>query len=158
MVDEGCKAESRGLRSLHISASVGIDDIAREASRQRQRQARPSGGHLLYKYSSTMAHQQTSPPPPPPQWVLDLNSTPTSRPRSTNIPDPPGYSAAISGKVCNSHYLYYHQTHVFSSGPQPPNNNSSSSSHVKRPRPKKPIRSSLRNPGKSPWRPPNNFP
>ncbi|MCJ1301581.1 hypothetical protein MMC08_004382 [Hypocenomyce scalaris] len=45
-----------------------------------------------------MADKHVSPPPPPPQWVLDLNSTPVTRPKSTNIPDPPGYSAAISGK------------------------------------------------------------
>lgn len=49
-----------------------------------------------------MTNEEVSPPPPPPQWVLDLNSTPTARPKSTNIPDPPGYSAALSGKVCHS--------------------------------------------------------
>lgn len=30
-------------------------------------------------------------PPPPPQWVLDLNSTPPSKPKTT-FPDPPGYT------------------------------------------------------------------
>lgn len=32
-------------------------------------------------------------PPPPPQWVLDLNSTPPSRPKNTSIPDPPGFQS-----------------------------------------------------------------
>ncbi|KAJ9635882.1 hypothetical protein H2201_000124 [Coniosporium apollinis] len=44
------------------------------------------------------AVQQQPPPPPPPQWVLDLNSTPSPRPRNSNIPDPPGYTAASGGK------------------------------------------------------------
>ncbi|ORY01735.1 hypothetical protein BCR34DRAFT_605814 [Clohesyomyces aquaticus] len=39
-----------------------------------------------------------SPPPPPPQWVYDLNSAPASKPKSSSIPDPPGYSAALSSK------------------------------------------------------------
>lgn len=33
-----------------------------------------------------------APPPPPPQWVLDLNSTPPTRPKAA-VPDPPGYIA-----------------------------------------------------------------
>lgn len=36
-------------------------------------------------------------PPPPPQWVIDLNSPPAVKPKSTGIPDPPGFSAAASG-------------------------------------------------------------
>ncbi|CAK4033404.1 ER membrane complex subunit 4 [Lecanosticta acicola] len=36
------------------------------------------------------------PPPPPPQWVLDLNSTPPSKPKSNAYPDPPGYTAPTS--------------------------------------------------------------
>lgn len=35
------------------------------------------------------------PPPPPPQWVLDLNSTPPSKTK-TSFPDPPGYSSSTS--------------------------------------------------------------
>ncbi|KAG4436438.1 hypothetical protein IFR05_008093 [Cadophora sp. M221] len=35
--------------------------------------------------------------PPPPQWVLDLNSPPTAKSKSTTIPDPPGFTAAASG-------------------------------------------------------------
>ncbi|KAF2181378.1 hypothetical protein K469DRAFT_589735 [Zopfia rhizophila CBS 207.26] len=38
-----------------------------------------------------------SQPPPPPQWVLDLNSAPVSKPKSS-IPDPPGYTATVSSK------------------------------------------------------------
>ncbi|KAF2748662.1 transmembrane protein 85 [Sporormia fimetaria CBS 119925] len=34
---------------------------------------------------------------PPPQWVTDLNSTPTSKPKSS-FPDPPGYTAPLSAK------------------------------------------------------------
>lgn len=37
--------------------------------------------------------QRQPPPPPPPQWVVDLNTPPTPRSRSNNIPDPPGFSA-----------------------------------------------------------------
>ncbi|KAF2464437.1 uncharacterized protein BDR25DRAFT_242381 [Lindgomyces ingoldianus] len=37
-------------------------------------------------------------PPPPPQWVIDLNSTPASKPKNLSIPDPPGYTAALSSK------------------------------------------------------------
>jgi len=36
--------------------------------------------------------------PPPPQWVLDLNSSPAPKPKSTNIIDPPGFTAK-AGKV-----------------------------------------------------------
>lgn len=32
-------------------------------------------------------------PPPPPQWVLDLNSTSPSKPRSGTFPDPPGFTS-----------------------------------------------------------------
>ena len=37
-------------------------------------------------------------PPPPPQWVLDLNSKPTSKPRPGTFPNPPGYIAPTSIK------------------------------------------------------------
>ncbi|KAI9842726.1 MAG: hypothetical protein M1838_003006 [Thelocarpon superellum] len=43
--------------------------------------------------------QKNVPPPPPPSWVLDLNSPPRLRPKSGNIPDPPGFSA--SGSTSN---------------------------------------------------------
>ncbi|KAF2662571.1 transmembrane protein 85 [Lophiostoma macrostomum CBS 122681] len=39
----------------------------------------------------------SSSPPPPPQWVLDLKSTPSSKPKSS-FPDPPGYTAPLSAK------------------------------------------------------------
>ncbi|OCK76109.1 hypothetical protein K432DRAFT_336304 [Lepidopterella palustris CBS 459.81] len=39
-----------------------------------------------------------SQPPPLPQWVLDLNSTPSPKPKPTAIPDPPGFTAALSAK------------------------------------------------------------
>lgn len=32
-------------------------------------------------------------PPPPPQWVLDINSTSPSKPRSGTFPDPPGFTS-----------------------------------------------------------------
>ncbi|PBP28078.1 putative ER membrane DUF1077 domain protein [Diplocarpon rosae] len=38
-----------------------------------------------------------SAPPPPPKWVTDLNSPPPAKPKSTGIPDPPGFTAAASG-------------------------------------------------------------
>ncbi|KAH0556204.1 hypothetical protein GP486_005868 [Trichoglossum hirsutum] len=38
-----------------------------------------------------MAQTRSSPPPPPPNWLIDLNSKPVPTPRSTSIPDPPGY-------------------------------------------------------------------
>jgi len=41
---------------------------------------------------------QAIPPPPPPQWVLDLNTPPATKPKSSSIPDPPGYSTALTGK------------------------------------------------------------
>ncbi|KAL1592345.1 hypothetical protein SLS60_011423 [Paraconiothyrium brasiliense] len=34
-------------------------------------------------------------PPPPPQWVLDLNTSPITKPK-TNIADPPGYTASLT--------------------------------------------------------------
>ena len=37
-------------------------------------------------------------PPPPPQWVLDLNSSPATKPAHKSIPDPPGYTAALTRK------------------------------------------------------------
>lgn len=37
-------------------------------------------------------------PPPPPQWVLDLNSTPASRPKNASLADPPGYTASLTKK------------------------------------------------------------
>ncbi|CAI6337664.1 unnamed protein product [Periconia digitata] len=43
--------------------------------------------------SSTMTQ-----PPPPPQWVLDLNSNPTTKPKNPSIPDPPGYTPALTRK------------------------------------------------------------
>ncbi|KAF1813545.1 hypothetical protein P152DRAFT_323558 [Eremomyces bilateralis CBS 781.70] len=46
-----------------------------------------------------MASQGPNPlPPPPPQWVLDMNSTPGSKPKTANIPDPPGFSASGGSK------------------------------------------------------------
>ncbi|RDW69523.1 ER membrane protein complex subunit 4 [Coleophoma cylindrospora] len=42
------------------------------------------------------------PPPTPPSWVVDLNEPPVSKPKSTAIPDPPGFPAALSGKKQNS--------------------------------------------------------
>ncbi|KAK5009308.1 hypothetical protein LTR28_001675 [Elasticomyces elasticus] len=40
----------------------------------------------------------SAPPPPPPQWVLDLNSAPTTKPKTSNFPEPPGYTAPLSAK------------------------------------------------------------
>ena len=37
-------------------------------------------------------------PPPPPKWVLDLNSAPSTKPKASSIPDPPGFTAALSAK------------------------------------------------------------
>jgi hypothetical protein len=37
-------------------------------------------------------------PPPPPQWVLDLNSTPASKPKNASLSDPPGYTASLTKK------------------------------------------------------------
>ncbi len=42
---------------------------------------------------------------PPPRWVTDLTNPPKPRPKSSNIPDPPGYSAALSGKASSSDLL-----------------------------------------------------
>ncbi|KAF2763192.1 hypothetical protein EJ05DRAFT_459997 [Pseudovirgaria hyperparasitica] len=36
----------------------------------------------------------TALPPPPPQWVLDLAATPTTKPKISSIPDPPGFTTA----------------------------------------------------------------
>ncbi|KAI9821153.1 MAG: hypothetical protein M1827_003887 [Pycnora praestabilis] len=41
--------------------------------------------------------QQHPPPPPPPQWVIDLNSNPSPKPKSSNIADPPGFPSSSSG-------------------------------------------------------------
>lgn len=37
-------------------------------------------------------------PLPPPKWVLDLNSAPSTKPKASSIPDPPGFTAALSAK------------------------------------------------------------
>ena len=44
--------------------------------------------------------QQLADPPPPPQWVVDLNSDPVSKSKSSNVPDPPGFTSSNTGKVC----------------------------------------------------------
>ncbi|MCJ1335522.1 hypothetical protein MMC09_000793 [Bachmanniomyces sp. S44760] len=49
-----------------------------------------------------MASRSAKETPPPPQWVQDLHSKPPHKPSSSNIPDPPGYSAAISSKSSKS--------------------------------------------------------
>lgn len=35
---------------------------------------------------------------PQPQWVIDLNSPPSSKPKNSSIPDPPGYTASLTRK------------------------------------------------------------
>ena len=35
---------------------------------------------------------------PPPQWVVDLNSTPASKPKNAALSDPPGYTASMTRK------------------------------------------------------------
>ncbi|KAF2243082.1 transmembrane protein 85 [Trematosphaeria pertusa] len=41
----------------------------------------------------------SAPPPPPPQWVIDLNSTPATKPpKNASIADPPGYTASLTRK------------------------------------------------------------
>lgn len=47
-----------------------------------------------HSYKPTMAAQ----PPPTPKWVLDLNSAPSAKPKASSIPDPPGFTAALSAK------------------------------------------------------------
>ena len=41
-----------------------------------------------------------APPPPPPQWVIDLNTPPAAKPKSSGISDPPGYTGSSGSKVC----------------------------------------------------------
>lgn len=53
--------------------------------------------HISRGRSPTLIAPMASQPPPPPQWVLDLNSTPASKPKSS-FPDPPGYTAPLSAK------------------------------------------------------------
>ncbi|KAF2877294.1 hypothetical protein BDV95DRAFT_481435 [Massariosphaeria phaeospora] len=38
------------------------------------------------------------PPPPPPQWVLDLESAGSTKPKNSPLPDPPGYTASLTRK------------------------------------------------------------
>ncbi|KAL2217989.1 putative ER membrane DUF1077 domain protein [Thermoascus aurantiacus ATCC 26904] len=47
-----------------------------------------------------MAYTASSlPPPPPPKWVVELNNpAPARLPKTSNIPDPPGYSSKAAGK------------------------------------------------------------
>jgi hypothetical protein len=50
-------------------------------------------------YSTSPQHQPLSENakdmavPLPPQWVVDLNAPPTTKPKTSTIPDPPGYTA-----------------------------------------------------------------
>ncbi|TID23356.1 transmembrane protein 85 [Venturia nashicola] len=39
-----------------------------------------------------MASKAAMLPPPPPQWVIDLNSHPVAKPKSSSLPDPPGFT------------------------------------------------------------------
>lgn len=60
-----------------------------------------------------MAPADSSSTPPPPQWVTDLTFPPKPKPKTSNIPDPPGYSAALSGKASPSSsilVLFQHHT------------------------------------------------
>lgn len=47
-------------------------------------------------HSTTPYTVEMSAPPPPPQWVIDLNSPPAAKPKSTGIPDPPGFTSTVS--------------------------------------------------------------
>lgn len=56
----------------------------------------------LSTYLSTTSLQLKMPssknPPPPPQWAIDINAPPINKSKiATQIPDPPGYTAAASG-------------------------------------------------------------
>lgn len=53
--------------------------------------------------------------PPPPQWVLDLNSTPSTRPKASKIQDPPGFEALTSGKVLR--HIFFHPLSLFKTQP-----------------------------------------
>lgn len=57
-----------------------------------------SPGFVTRRRSHTGRPDMSSPPPPPPQWVVDLNTTPSSRPRNPSLPDPPGYTASLTRK------------------------------------------------------------
>jgi ER membrane protein complex subunit 4 len=46
------------------------------------------------RHIPTISLKMATPPPPPPQWVLDLNSTPPSKPKSGTFPDPPGFTSS----------------------------------------------------------------
>jgi hypothetical protein len=39
-----------------------------------------------------------SKPPPAPQWVLDLNSAPSNKPKDPRMQDPPGFTASMTRK------------------------------------------------------------
>lgn len=45
-----------------------------------------------------MASTQLSKSSSPPQWVVDLNNTSTSRPKTATLPDPPGYTSSNPAK------------------------------------------------------------
>ena len=47
-------------------------------------------------YSIKMVHKSIPPPPPPPRWVVEVNAAPQPPSKSSNIPDPPGYTASSS--------------------------------------------------------------
>ena len=63
----------------------------------------PSSQHTyrLKTFETLVAQVEMSPDTnkeslPHPQWVIDLNTRPTPKPKAANIPDPPGYSPATT--------------------------------------------------------------
>jgi hypothetical protein len=62
---------------------------------------RISNSYHIERHISRLRALSMAAPPPPPQWVIDLNSPPITKPKSSGIPDPPGYTATSMGsKVC----------------------------------------------------------
>merc|ERR1711981_1173915 len=52
--------------------------------------------------SSTMSPTQEAAVPPPPQWVIELNTPVQSKSKSSSLPDPPGFTSAVTKKSKDS--------------------------------------------------------
>jgi hypothetical protein len=65
----------------------------RHASR---RLAVPGTSHIIANTAMAQAITTASALGPP-KWVQDLNNPPPAKPKNASIPDPPGFTAAVSG-------------------------------------------------------------
>lgn len=90
----------RARQAVHLSAVTAIttDNHRHQLTPHNTANNTPASSSL-HSACITMSAHASSAPPPPPQWVVELNSAPSSRPpQKSSIPDPPGYTASLTRK------------------------------------------------------------